>query len=64
MEEQVFYRDPVAERLEAFASLATTIADIKDSRIKELAYEMLENTIRTIEVPKPPSATILSVVGE
>ena len=57
-----FYKDPVADRLLAFADLAITLEEVTDERVRELGYEMLENTVRSIEIPRPQSATVLEVV--
>lgn len=60
-EESVIYLDVLAQRLNAFASLATTLTDIEDPEIRELGIQMLQRTIDSCTLPKAPAAS-LSVV--
>ena len=60
-EDNVLYIDVFAQRLSAFASLATTRVDIEDEQIRALGIQMLERTIDSCTIPKSPTAS-LSVV--
>lgn len=60
-EESVTYLDVLAQRLNAFASLATTLTEIEDPEIRALGVQMLQRTIESCTLPKAPVAS-LSVV--
>lgn len=60
-EDNIVYIDVFAQRLAAFAQLATTIVDINDEEIRSLGIQMLEKTIESCTIPKSQTAS-LSVV--
>ena len=59
----VRFSDPVADRVAAFAFLIASLEGVTDKKIKELAYQMMENAAYSIHIPKP-SAEILRMVAD
>lgn len=60
-EDGMVFIDVMAQRVAAFATLATTLADIEDEEVKQLGLEMLQRIIESCTIPKAPAAS-LSVV--
>ena len=60
-EDSIIYMDIFAQRLSAFALLATTLSEIEDKEIRALGLQMLERTIDSCTLLKAPAAS-LSVV--
>jgi hypothetical protein len=56
---EVAYTDFVAERADAFGTLALKLGMVDDEKIKELGLAMLRTIIRSVKTP--PDATISEV---
>lgn len=56
---EVTYSDFVAERADAFGTLALKLDLVQDDKVKELGLAMLRTIMRSIKTP--PSADVLPV---
>lgn len=61
MDDDVMFIDILAQRMSAFATLATTLADIEDKEVKKLGLQMLEKAVDSVEIQKP-TTKMLQVV--
>jgi len=56
---EVSYSDFVAERADAFGTLALKLDVVQDDKVKELGLAMLKTIIRSVKTP--PDATVSEV---
>lgn len=60
-DETIMFTDVLAQRLNAFASLATTLIEIEDEDIRELGKQMLQRTVDSCTIQKTPAASLTVV---
>lgn len=61
MDEDMVFTDILAQRMSAFATLATTLADIEDEKVKELGLQMLEKAVDSVDIQKPTARVLQAV---
>jgi len=61
MDDDDMFIDILAQRMSAFATLATTLADIEDKEVKKLGLQMLEKAVDSVDIQKPTARVLQAV---
>ncbi len=61
MDDDDMFIDILAQRMSAFATLATTLADIEDKEVKKLGIQMLEKAVDSVDIQKPTARVLQAV---
>lgn len=61
MDDDDMFIDILAQRMSAFATLATTLADIEDKEVKKLGLQMLEKAVDSVDTQKSTARVLQAV---
>lgn len=61
MDDDDMFIDILAQRMSAFATLATTLADIEDKEVKKLGLQMLEKAVDSVDIQKSTARVLRTV---
>lgn len=59
--DEMVFIDILAQRMSAFATLATTLVDIEDEEVRSLGLQMLEKVVDSVDIQKPTARVLQAV---